>query len=169
MYRNFVTAAVVCTFLLVHVGSRAAPAAPISPSHPYTPAQVASFRAYVDRLAGLPPLTNAHIGVSIVQPASGRVLVARDADGEFAPASNFKLLDAATALAYLGPRTRFVTQLFARGALDQGMLDGDLILVGGGDPVLARSDLRDAVAAVAAHGIQSVTGTVLVDESFFDR
>jgi len=169
MFRSFVVAAALSELFLVHVGARAAPAPPISPSHPYSAAQLASFQAYVSRLAGLGPLKNAHIGVSIVQSATGRVLVAREADGEFAPASNFKLLDAATALAYLGPHTRFVTQLFARGAADQGVLDGDLVLIGGGDPVLARSDLRNAAAAVATHGIQTITGTVLVDESFFDR
>lgn len=169
MYRSFVVVAALCAFSLARDGADAAPAPPISPSHPFSAAQVASFRAYVDRLAGLAPLNNARIGVSIVQAATGQVLAARDADGEFAPASNFKLVDAATALAYLGPQRRFVTQLFARGALDEGVLDGDLILVGSGDPVLARNDLRNAAAAVAAHGIQSITGTVLVDESFFDR
>jgi serine-type D-Ala-D-Ala carboxypeptidase/endopeptidase (penicillin-binding protein 4) len=169
MFRSLVVAAAFIALIFTHDRARAVPAPPISPSHPYSPAEVASFRAYVDRLAGLAPLNNARIGVSVMQVATGQVLAAREADGEFAPASNFKLLDAATALAYLGPRHRFVTQLFARGALDQGVLDGDLILVGGGDPVLARNDLRNAAAAVAAHGIQSITGTVLVDESFFDR
>ena len=168
MFRKVVAAAAFVAVSLAHSAADAVPAPPVSPSHPYSAAQIASFRAYVDRLAGLPPLKTARIGVSVVQAETGQVLAARDADNEFAPASNFKLLDAATALAYLGPQHRFVTQLFARGALDQGVLDGDLILVGGGDPVLARSDLRDAAAAVAAHGIQSITGTVLVDESFFD-
>lgn len=168
MFRNAVIAALLaalCTF----AHALAAPAPPLSPPHPYSAAQVASMHALIESLAARAPLKNARIGVSIVQASTGRVIGARDADGEFAPASNFKLLDAAAALAYLNPRNRFVTQLLARGALDQGVLDGDLVLVGGGDPVLARNDLRDAAAAVAAHGIQTITGTVLVDASFFDR
>jgi D-alanyl-D-alanine carboxypeptidase/D-alanyl-D-alanine-endopeptidase (penicillin-binding protein 4) len=168
MFRKIVIATLLATLCTV-VRALAVPAPPLSPSHPYSPAQIASMHALVESLAARAPLKNASIGVSIVQAATGRVVEARDADGEFAPASNFKLLDAAAALAYLNPRNRFVTQLLARGALDQGVLDGDLVLVGGGDPVLARKDLRDAAAAVAAHGIQSITGTVLVDASFFDR
>jgi D-alanyl-D-alanine carboxypeptidase/D-alanyl-D-alanine-endopeptidase (penicillin-binding protein 4) len=168
MFRKLVMAALLTT-LCTTARAGAVPAPPLSPPHPYTAAQVASMHALIEGLATRAPLKHARIGVSIVQAATGRVIEARDADVEFAPASNFKLLDAAAALAYLNPRSSFVTQLFARGALDQGVLDGDLVLVGGGDPVLARNDLRDAAAAVAARGIQSVTGTVLVDASFFDR
>ena len=168
MFRNFALFTMLAT-LCTLARALAAPAPPLSPPHPYSAAQISSMHALVESLAARAPLKNARIGVSIVQSATGRVVEARDADGEFAPASNFKLLDAAAALAYMNPRNRFVTQLLARGALDQGVLDGDLILVGGGDPVLARKDIRDAAAAVAAHGIQSITGTVLVDASFFDR
>ena len=169
MFRSLVIAATLAAALWAPESVLAVPTPPISPPHPYTARQIASVRTLIDRLAEGAPLANARIGVSIVQAATGRVIAAREADGEFAPASNFKLLDAATALAYLGPGNRLVTQLFARGAVDQGVLDGDLILVGGGDPVLARKDLQSAAAAVAAHGIQTITGTVLVDESFFDR
>ena len=89
-----------------------APAPPLSPPHsPIHAAQIASMHALIESLASRAPLKNARIGVSIVQAATGRVVEARDADGEFAPASNFKLLDAAAALAYLNPRNRFVTQL----------------------------------------------------------
>lgn len=169
MFRKVAIAAALGAMSCVPVYSFAAPAQPMSPPHPFTAGQIESMRSLIDRLAATKPLRSAHIGVSLVQASSGRVLAAREADGEFAPASNFKLLDAASALAYLGPRYRFRTQLFARGAVDQGVLDGDLVFVGGGDPVLTRNDLRDAAAAVAAHGIQTITGSVVVDESFFDR
>jgi D-alanyl-D-alanine carboxypeptidase/D-alanyl-D-alanine-endopeptidase (penicillin-binding protein 4) len=168
MLRKLVTATVLIASC-IPARALAVPVPPLSPPHPYTAAQIASTHALIDSLADRAPLENARIGVSIVQAATGRVIESRDANGEFAPASNFKLLDAAAALAYLNPNNRFVTQLLARGALDQGVLDGDLVLVGGGDPVLTRKDLRDAAAAVAAHGIQTITGTVLVDASFFDR
>src|SRR5207302_2045346 len=93
----------------------------------------------------------------------------RDAYKEFAPASNFKLLDAAAAFAYLGPDFRFRTQLMARGDVAQGVLNGDLILRGGGDPVLTRADLSKAAAAVKTAGIKRVTGTVLADDTLFDE
>ncbi|HEY5095628.1 MAG TPA: D-alanyl-D-alanine carboxypeptidase/D-alanyl-D-alanine-endopeptidase [Candidatus Eremiobacteraceae bacterium] len=169
MCRKFAISAALGAMLCFPVHVAAAPAPPISPSHPFTSAQIASMHSLIDRLAATTPLRRARIGVSIVQASTGRVLASREPDGEFAPASNFKLLDAASALAYLGPRYRFRTQLFARGAVDQGVLDGDLVFVGGGDPVLTRNDLRAAAMAVAAHGIQTITGSVVVDESFFDR
>jgi serine-type D-Ala-D-Ala carboxypeptidase/endopeptidase (penicillin-binding protein 4) len=122
----------------------------------------------VARVAKRFPMNTAQLGVVIEDARSGRRLVARLADVEFAPASNFKLLDAATALSYLGENFRFSTALVARGADEDGTLRGDLILVGGGDPVLSRDDLRQAVAAVSAAGIRSVAGTVLVDGSIFD-
>jgi D-alanyl-D-alanine carboxypeptidase/D-alanyl-D-alanine-endopeptidase (penicillin-binding protein 4) len=169
MLRELAAAAALAAVLGAAARVCAAPAPPLSPLRPYTPAQRASLNALIDRLAVQPALRSARVGVSIVQATTGAVIAARDADKEFAPASNFKLLVAAAALAYIGPRHRFTTQLFARGALDGGVLDGDLLLVGGGDPVLDRSDLRSAVAAVAAHGIQTVTGSVIVDDSYFDR
>lgn len=113
-------------------------------------------------------MRTAQLGVAIMDPSNDRLLVDHQADHEFAPASNFKLLDAATALAYLGPGFRYHTTLLARGTLKDGILDGDLILIGGGDPVLSRSDLREAVAAVARRGITRITGSIFVDGSIFD-
>ncbi len=146
----------------------AEPAPPISPPHPFSASSLIALNALVRDLAAQRPLDTARLGVSIVQVATGRPIVSFQDDGEFAPASNFKLLVAAAALAYLRPQHRFTTQLYARGAVEGGVLDGDLVFVGGGDPVLTRADLRAAVKSVAAHGIQSITGTVLVDGTFFD-
>ena len=61
-------------------------------------------------------MRTAQLGVAIMDARDGRLLIDHQADHEFAPASNFKLLDAATALAYLGPGFRYHTTLLARGA-----------------------------------------------------
>lgn len=113
-------------------------------------------------------MRTAQLGVSIVQATTGRTLLSRLADSEFAPASNFKLLVGAAALAYLGPHFRYTTSVIARGVIADGVLKGDLILVGGGDPLLSRDDLRAAAAAVARFGISKVAGSVLGDASLFD-
>ncbi|MDQ2818533.1 MAG: D-alanyl-D-alanine carboxypeptidase/D-alanyl-D-alanine-endopeptidase, partial [Candidatus Eremiobacteraeota bacterium] len=124
--------------------------------------------AMVEGIAKRYPMNASQFGVSIVDAASGRALESRLADTEFAPASNFKLLVGATALAYLGPRFRYTTALVARGTIAAGTLQGDLILVGGGDPLLSRDDLRAAVQTVAQAGIRRIAGSVLADASLFD-
>ena len=146
----------------VTAGARADDVRPVSPH------DLALLAKTVDGIAARYPMRTAQLGVVILEARSGRRLVARQAEREFAPASNFKLLDGATALAYLGQRFQYHTVLLARGEVRDGALDGDLILVGGGDPVLTRGDLRQSAAAVQAAGIRRVLGSVLVDGSIFD-
>jgi len=122
----------------------------------------------VTHVANSYPMRTAQLGVVIEEANSGRRLILRQAGREFAPASNFKLLDAAAALSYLGANFRFSTSLLARGSISGGILNGDLILVGGGDPILTRNDLRAASAVVKKAGIVKVVGTLLVDDSLFD-
>jgi serine-type D-Ala-D-Ala carboxypeptidase/endopeptidase (penicillin-binding protein 4) len=140
-------------------------AAGASPSDP----DIQMLARVVNALASAYPMDTARLGVSVVDTATGRVLFERDANNEFAPASNFKLLDAAAALAFLGTQFRYRTDLYARGPLSGDTLQGDLVLVGGGDPVLARDDLRRAAAEVTRMGIRRIAGTVLVDDSYFDE
>jgi len=122
----------------------------------------------VDAIARRPPMDRAHLGVYAVETSSGRVLVSRQADHEFTPASTLKLLLSSAALETLGPQFRFETQLYARGDIAGGRLNGDLILVGGGDPVLASADLSDAAAVVSVAGITSIGGSLLADQTLFD-
>ncbi len=76
----------------------------------------------------------AHWGILIVDRGSGDVLYERNADKLFAPASTTKLYSVAAALDALGADYRFETPVVRRGELDgNGVLAGDLILVGSGD------------------------------------
>ena len=127
-----------------------------------------SLQAQVNAIAERSPLNRAQLGVLAIEAATGRVLAQRQADREFTPASTFKLLLSVTALETLGPQFRFRTQLLARGSLAGDRLDGDLILVGGGDPTLTTADLTGAAIAVARSGIREVRGTVLADESLYE-
>lgn len=144
-------------------------AALASAASPPTVSDVAALARLVRSIDAEYPMRTATLGVSIVDAASGKTLFAQDADKEFAPASNFKLVDAASALAYLGPDHRFRTDLLERGTVANGVLSGDLILRGGGDPVLSRADLDRAAGAVVAAGITRITGTILSDDRVFDR
>jgi serine-type D-Ala-D-Ala carboxypeptidase/endopeptidase (penicillin-binding protein 4) len=72
-----------------------------------------------------------HVGAVVSDLSTGQVLLSRQADSGFAPASTAKLAVATAALHVLGPAARFTTRVVA------GQAPSSLILVGGGDPVLA--------------------------------
>lgn len=108
-------------------------------------------------------LENAAAGYILFEPDSGRALDAQAADTPFIPASVAKLPTVAAALALLGPEHRFTTRLLATGPLTGGVLRGDLILQGGGDPALATEGLLQLLGGLAAAGLRRVEGRFLYD------
>ncbi len=96
----------------------------------------------------------------------GMIAYERRAEQAIPPASAQKLIVAATALADLGGAYRFSTTMAASERLKSGILNGDLWLIGGADPVLISNDLRGAVKILAAQGLSIVRGAVRVDASF---
>ena len=127
-----------------------------------------SLRAFVDSMADAPEFENAHWGILIVDPARGDTLYARNPGKLFMPASNMKILTSATALAQLGPDYRYRTTFAARGTIANGTLDGDLLVIGRGDPSVSDHMLGDAMTplrliadSLAARGIRRITGRVL--------
>lgn len=83
------------------------------------------------------------------------------------PASTLKIATATMALATLRPDHRFTTLVLATGATHNGLVQGDLILVGGGDPLLDAGDLMGLALATKRQGITGVTGRFLYDEALF--
>lgn len=103
------------------------------------------------------------VGALLFDLDSGRALDQHRADAAFAPASVAKLATAAAALAVLGPEHRFATTLHGTGPVRAGVLEGDLILRGDGDPSLATEDLADLARGLAARGVRRVAGRFLYD------
>lgn len=137
-----------------------------SPAGAAPAVSVRSFGRFVDSLVGAPMFRNAQWGVLVVDPASGDTIYSRNAGKLFLPASNQKILTGATALAQLGPDFRFVTRFGASGPLGDGVLDGDLIVFGSGDPTFSdtawmgdhRNAFRAMADSVAARGVRRVAG-----------
>jgi serine-type D-Ala-D-Ala carboxypeptidase/endopeptidase (penicillin-binding protein 4) len=105
---------------------------------------------------------------------SGERLVDLNASNSMAPASNQKLLTSAAALEWLGPDFRFPTYLLVRGPVRDGVLDGDLILFGTGDPTLGLRNpgaptgaYAHFIEALRAEGIHEIRGDIIGDGSFF--
>ena len=112
---------------------------------------------------------HAAVGLCVRSLDRGDELYARNAEAAFVPASNQKLLVAAAALDALGPDFSFTTRVLALGPRRGGALLGDLVLQGGGDPMLTTEGLAALAEGVAAAGIRRVTGRVRGDDSIFDR
>jgi serine-type D-Ala-D-Ala carboxypeptidase/endopeptidase (penicillin-binding protein 4) len=111
--------------------------------------------------------------VLVVSLDRGDTLFAHGAHDALAPASNMKLFTSAAGLYYLGPDYRFSTYLVAHGTLGNGVLDGDLILYGTGDPTISgrfgdrMRPLRAFADSLESLGIREVRGAVVGDASYF--
>jgi D-alanyl-D-alanine carboxypeptidase/D-alanyl-D-alanine-endopeptidase (penicillin-binding protein 4) len=105
-------------------------------------------------------------GVAVVD-AQGRPLFLRRERAALTPASTFKVLVGAAALATLGPGYRFETTFESIAEPHDGRLGGDLFLVGSGDPTLTRDDLRGGAGSVARAGVRDVRGAVVADAGTF--
>jgi D-alanyl-D-alanine carboxypeptidase/D-alanyl-D-alanine-endopeptidase (penicillin-binding protein 4) len=101
---------------------------------------------------------------------TGRELVSVRADTNRIPASVEKLFVTATALLRWGPYAELHTRVVTDAELESsGLVDGDVWLVGGGDPVLTDEKLGNLAANVEANGVERITGGVRADDSHFDR
>jgi D-alanyl-D-alanine carboxypeptidase/D-alanyl-D-alanine-endopeptidase (penicillin-binding protein 4) len=112
----------------------------------------------------------------------GRTLIERQPDAVLVPASNLKLATALAALQKLGPDARFETVVHAAARPRNGVVEGDLWMIGAGDPLLGTKDyadsfvnqpqlrtpVEDLAAAVVAAGVKEVRGSVKGDESRYD-
>src|SRR5438552_2180893 len=101
----------------------------------------AKLKPLEKRIASLlaqPDLSRGFWGIEVVSLSTGKVLYAQNGDKLFTPASNTKLFTTAAALSLVGPDYTFRTTVETSGTLDKyGRLNGDLLLVGRGDPNLS--------------------------------
>jgi len=100
---------------------------------------------------------------------SGTDLFALRPDAARLPASVEKLYTTATALLRMGPAATLDTRAVSAAELDaEGVLHGDLVLVGGGDPFFGDESAAQLARDVKAAGVTSIDGAVVGDESGFD-
>lgn len=102
------------------------------------------------------------VGFVMADAATGRVLEAVDPTTPMPPASVTKAVTALYAIEGLGPDFTFPTSVYATGPVIDGVLEGDLVLAGGGDPNLLTDDLKALAAAMKDTGLTEVRGDFLV-------
>ena len=117
-----------------------------------------------DRLVAAAGL-GGRVGFVVADARTGEVLETLNPVRPFPPASVAKAVTALYALETLGAGYRFQTRLVATGPIRSGRLDGDLVLVGGGDPALDTDGLYALAAQAKAAGLREVGGRLLVDDS----
>ncbi len=90
-----------------------------------------------------------------------------NADVLRSPASTMKLLTTYAALKELGPNYSWRTEVWLRGQLKQGVLKGDLILKGYGDPFLVYENFWKLVKTLRDKGLKEIQGDIIIDNSYF--
>lgn len=130
----------------------------------------------IESIAADPTLENAVTGICAMA-GDGRVLVDINAKTMMLPASNMKLISTGAAIHKLGPDFRFETAIGHDGAIEDGVLKGNLYIIGGGDPTLGSKDsiavslekiFAEWEGMVRQAGIRKIEGRIIGDGRSFE-
>ncbi len=109
------------------------------------------------------------VACAVAEVQTGKELEAHSGEEALPPASVAKALTALYALDTLGANHRFATRVLATGTVTGGVLKGDLILAGGGDPMLNSDHLAQLASALKKAGIREVRGAFKVWDGVLPR
>ncbi|MFP4548593.1 MAG: D-alanyl-D-alanine carboxypeptidase/D-alanyl-D-alanine-endopeptidase [Fidelibacterota bacterium] len=143
-------------------------------SGPMSPSEL-SVADQIQTLLSEPALAPATIGVYIEELGSGKIVYAQNEHKLLMPASNMKLVTTASALSVLGPDFRYNTDFYTNGKIEDGVLKGDLIIKGSGNPTIGgrfyggKTDSVFTLWVEALHtlGIEKIQGNIIGDKSIF--
>jgi len=141
------------------------PTTPLASSGPALPVFSAAQGPWVEGLDA----AVAGRDVSVVVGLGRRIVYRYRGSTPRVLASNEKLLTSMAALDLLGPAYRFRTVAATDARVRDGVIRGDLWLIGGGDPSLTAFDLAGLARRLAGAGVQRIDGRVVGDTGAFDR
>lgn len=137
----------------------------------------ASFNASFKKFAGDASLKHALISLYVVNSNSGKAVTEVNINIGVAPASCQKVITAATAYELLGQNYFYKTTLAYTGKIEKGILNGDIVIKGSGDPTFGspryKSTSEENIItafkdAIARQGIKELNGNVYADESLWN-
>ncbi len=175
MLKRFFVIAILCLLTVIQPGfAMAQSGAPLRVEFPQLrpvsePAKVARpandvLDALIQKTTSLPESAAALIDIN-----SGEILEVYRADALMTPASVTKVITTLYGFASLGKEFQFRTKITTTGPLVNGIVQGDVVLVGGGDPVLDTDELAKMADELQDAGIKGVTGRFLYDASALPR
>jgi D-alanyl-D-alanine carboxypeptidase/D-alanyl-D-alanine-endopeptidase (penicillin-binding protein 4) len=126
------------------------------------------LKAAIDSVLANPVLAQAQFGVYILSLDDGRPAYALNQSQLLVPASANKLFITALAYRLLGPYSRFMTTAYGDSIRPDGLLKSDLCLKGFGDPDLKTADLDELAFRLRCQGLAKISGSIVVDGSYFD-
>lgn len=128
----------------------------------------------LDKFLKSKSITAESTAVLVQDLATGNILAAHNADQPLLPASIMKTVTIAGLLQEKGPDERFHTYVYADGPIKGNTIDGDLLIIGGGDPTLGANcepesaDIAEEIIATLRHkGITRINGDIRVDTSLY--
>jgi serine-type D-Ala-D-Ala carboxypeptidase/endopeptidase (penicillin-binding protein 4) len=130
----------------------------------------------LDDIFNDPNFQNASWGVVIQSLETGEYLYKRNENKSFMPASNMKIFTTATALSLLGPDYKYTTKLMTNGTINDGIVKGDLIIKGSGDPTFPGKGKTSNIMqlfeswadSLKSLGINTIQGNIVGDDNCFD-
>jgi serine-type D-Ala-D-Ala carboxypeptidase/endopeptidase (penicillin-binding protein 4) len=108
-----------------------------------------------------------NVSVFVQDTRTDAVILAYNEDLPRQPASTIKVLTTIAALETLGPAYTWMTRAYVTGNLRNGVLEGDLIIVGGGDPYLTAERWWSFVSQLRQTGLTAINGDVIIDRTYF--
>ncbi len=128
----------------------------------------------VDKFLRSKSITPGSTAVLVQDLQTGEILASHNADKPLLPASIMKTVTIAGLLREKGPEDRFHTLVYADGQINGNTIEGDLLIVGGGDPTLGAdcepqsADIAEEIIASLRHkGITTINGNLRVDTSLY--
>jgi len=137
----------------------------------------ALLRLDLERIFADTNFAAAQWGVEIVSLDRGEILYEINPGRLYMPASNNKVLTAVSALLRLGPEFRYQTRVATDGEIGDGLLRGNLVIVGSGDPSNAARFLekdpfrmfKDWASRLAQMGVRAIEGNIIGDDGAFEE
>ena len=125
-----------------------------------------NLQARLDSLITDPLLERTQLGLMVYDLSADSVLYSYCGKQTLRPASTMKLLTSVTALDVLGSSYNYRTSLYYKGTIADGVLTGDLWLVGGMDPLFDDTDMHIMAETLHRVGVDSISGRIVRDVSF---
>lgn len=114
--------------------------------------------------AGVPA---SHISIYVRDAGTDEAVIDLNGDRPRSPASTIKVLTTFVAMDSLGPAYTWKTRVYRTGKLANGVLAGDLILVGGGDPYMTSERWWSFVQNLRELGVAKINGDIIIDNTYF--